>query len=138
MLLRVAVLVGACVLIVGSAWLFSGNLGQKGVDQAPNEQRAQEPSKEDPASKPIVEPSKLPKDPAAKPNVDSSKPLSDAKASNIIKVDLSKLPPDLVKKLQDQGAVIEGKGQPGRPPSGKKRPPEDPSPQPKPAEPPNR
>jgi hypothetical protein len=107
---------GAALLVIGGGvWLVSGNLGQQGAAQAPPPALAP-PTREPPAAT-EPEPSKVVKE-VKPPPADKGKLPQEAGATNIIEVDLSKLPPDLVKEVQ--GAIV-GKGK--KAPGGK-RPPE--------------
>jgi hypothetical protein len=123
MVTRVALLVGACVVILGGVWMLSRS--PKGAAEAsvPRQEAAPkpkeiatEPAQAPDAKRPSVEPAKdaenpkvaavepaKPKDEPKRPEGD--KPPKDAKPAHLIEVDLSKLPPDLVKELQ--GAIVE-------------------------------
>jgi hypothetical protein len=136
MVTRAALLAVACVLILGGAWLFTGT-GRHA------ESAAQLPA---PAAKPAPRPvpsvpkavetlsdktdsnavTAKPSDPPKEDKVpepkepEPAKPPKDAKPPHLIEVDLSKLPPDLVKQLQ--GAIVE-----------RRKPKAEPKPKPEPA-----
>jgi hypothetical protein len=119
-LARLILLVVACVAILGGAWALSGNSGQQGIaqDQAPKQGPATTPDaaptepawvaeKKQPETARVPEEVKKPSPAATEPG----RPSRNTKSPKLLEVDLSKLPPDLVKEIK--GAIVE-KGSPAK------------------------
>jgi hypothetical protein len=107
MAMRGAMLAIGCLVLLGGAWLMSSMVSSKGEAQgsaAPDKATAVQPQ----PNIVKVEPSKSPKDskdPAVAQTEANKAPQESKPAPKLIEVDLSKLPPDLVKELQ--GAIVD-------------------------------
>jgi hypothetical protein len=115
LVLRLMILVVVSAAILGGAWALSGNSNQQKAEPEPKQEVAKKPE-----AASTTEPAKVAVESKKSPPVvaESGRPSKNGKSPNLLEVDLSKLPPELVKELR--GAIVE-KPDPAQRPQGERR-----------------